>query len=381
MEYLKFGEALIEYEVERNISLNSGLSGKLLILEEMYRSDLIDRKSYFEKSGKIVNEILNILDDTPNCLSNISLFNGISGVGIALSKYIREDSNDYSYILEIKKNIITRIEELLSQKTLQFWEYDLLTGITGSLYFLTLPSMMDDKFIMKIIIYFHNKLLELYNDISYAKENKFFIEKNIFSNLSVPVYDLGISHGLSGILSFLCNTYPLLKNKNDKKIVKESLHIILCIYSFASYKWEGVDIWANCVEINGQIPFRESVDLSWCHGIVGIIPTLYKAYCILENEEKAKAIFNRFERVINLIDLELFKDTTCICHGVSSIIYAFEKEMGFTGCLFKKYKYLFYKNRMEDIDFSFLTGHIGEYLLSLSMEKGRSFTQDYILGM
>lgn len=195
---------------------------------------------------------------------------------------------------------------------------DALIGLSGiGNYLLCFEGEMYDKALKKILEYLCNEECGINSFYLSAEQIIDLEKKKQFPN---GCYDLGLSHGLAGILIFLTNAYS--KVRSD--ILKDSIKSIQKFYldnirvdSLGCY-------WPKfIVNNNEEEQYRDRE--SWCYGSPGIINSLVKSAKILENNDllikMEEEILQLFLRPVDSLGLDEFH----ICHGYAGFHLFLEK--------------------------------------------------------
>jgi len=284
-----------------NVGLMGGYSGISLFYLECYKH--FKEEKYLNKGIEILESVIT----NSHINKNLSFCDGIAGVG-----WLINYAEECNYI-NGTNNILSDIDDYLFNNftipMLNHHIYDFLHGAIGSgVYFLSRTSSH------KALVYLESIVSNIYEKINHPKA-LFGIE---YPTINKKIqYDLGISHGIPGILYFLVSTFKA------KILESKSLECIKIIIDFLKSNitphTDGRSYFPN--EANNK---GESSRLAWCYGDLGICSVLLNA---------AKAI-NDFELEKNIIEIIKYNCTrtdiqkniifdSSFCHGSSGVAHIF----------------------------------------------------------
>lgn len=269
--------------------MNSGLyndGGTILLLA------LFGKKynKYFEDSSKKMIELLinqyRYQKMSKDYQPDFSVFSSNGGLIYLIYNFYKIFGDEYylSFYKEIEQDcldyILTNIEKM---------NLDYLNGSSGIIYLLTKIYLDNDKIIP----------IEKLNTVM----DKYL---NHISDNYKTYMQIGLAHGLSGILMALFNIYIITKNNNTKKL----------IFDITEYENELIKEKIN------ECP------MTWCNGLVGMLYIRNGIYdyfgvensnrdCVIDiiNNKLKNKMYNQFFSNKNL----------CLCHGIYGNVDIFRK--------------------------------------------------------
>lgn len=316
------------------IGLVEGGAGLILCFSYLYK---------YTNNDSYLNDLLNLLDSIDmieNEINDFSLGTGLTGLAWIISKI----GNDYientsDWLLEIQPSLENEYIRMI-----YLGNIDYFGGALGLLfYFVTTKTITSDSLSFCIEL-FVSYVLGLLDNTSVQN----FDSKNEVNRHSA-IINLGVPHGITGILLFLL----LLKDKHllkgqdaDVLIIKIADYLLdkeLLIDGFYHH-------FPSYCDKRNSIPYS---GLSWCYGDLMIAYALLKVGILFENG----LYYNHAMRVLNdtLLQRYLHDQTLVLCHGYTSLSHIYSK-------IFLLTKESQFKNRSEEwrekasLSFDFLYG-------------------------
>jgi lantibiotic biosynthesis protein len=285
-------------------SLFEGLSGSLTLLYYLNeRRPSVQTKRLFEN---YLNRTVDAFSNT-NQLSNLS--NGIAGVcwtfnfllnRKAISKDFRKD------LVEIMDLVINSIElDFISGN------YDLFYGFIGKIVAIESNLNYDSTTI-------RDKAVSVLERTSVVCENGIF-----WKDIDIRDHiNLGLPHGMPGIVSFLCDC----KSEKARRLIEKALDWLLAI------EQPGLFSFPTAFNLSNSDQIVES-RLAWCYGDLCVAFALYKGAKYLKNDKYSRAATRIVQKSINrdfrAVGISHVPNAgcydVCICHGVSSIAMMYKK--------------------------------------------------------
>lgn len=240
--------------------------------------------------------------------------------------------NKFENIIFKEANL--HIQDLLENELVNPYDYDLIRGISGILYYFLVYNVDKDvsNFIKYLIYLTEDKIYKNMNVLNFHIEHD--EDDNAFKNNGYINFSL--SHGMLSPLICLVLAY---KKGYEIRGLKESIDKLLYIYNIFEKESDGIIYWPTQLGIKDFYNKDWDLDkdprntkcMSWCYGSITISRILAKIYKILENEDKYMKYKHNFLKMINK-DFNLYNlDNPNICHGYSSVIneiISFYKETG-----------------------------------------------------
>ncbi|WP_029276685.1 lanthionine synthetase LanC family protein [Pedobacter borealis] len=292
-------------EALNNMGLYSGRSGVLLFQALSY---VVDANPKTEIA--IANNLRNIqlLLKKKSTVSS-SFANGVAGVSWLIT-YLNEID-----LIEAPQNILDEADRYLEdslKSLLENDDLDLLHGAIGiSLYFL---KRNNTQIISNVI----DKLWTC----CHKKNNLIYWERYDKYREADYVVDLGLAHGISGILYFLnkCIVHNI-KPDRCKLMLENGLNFL---FSKEQSLEKNNCFFANYYlvkDLNKEITSTQFSRLAWCYGDLGILTTLYPLMNTYDEKKKIELmLLDTAKRVTD--DLTLIEDLG-LCHGSSGVSLLF----------------------------------------------------------
>ena len=229
-----------------------------------------------------------------------------------------------SGLIEIDHNVyFTELDELLSPAMsylISNEKYDCINGaINIGLYFLS--RYKQDKSVLKYILNF----IDLLKNKSIIKNEKVFWKSVIDLETNERGVNMGIAHGVPGIILYLTK---LLENgivtDDIKMLLSGACNFILSVeQDFQKYHsyFSGVVLGENEIE-------RKETRIAWCYGDLGIAYSLLKAS---QFDIHNKNIINTFANKYLYSTIERSRDgytgitDACLCHGAIGAAHIYNR--------------------------------------------------------
>lgn len=304
---------------DNDISLSNGLSGKLMAFSVLN-----------ESKREIIDSAQLILDEISLNSYDLTFFNGLSGV-------------DFAFVILNKKydvsNVINKLTKIIlenysfSKSTINIFpfEYDLIYGCTGIANLCTtlLKSDFLNSDLKKGSLNFLENYIDYIYKIQFSQSNRhkpWWIssqnqmiksDKIKFKN---GCYNLGISHGILGIILCMLRIYDLNINRDRCKLIIDSL--VLELLSFKNILKGKVFFPPRATdknEIKDEMHFL--LQDGWCYGNLSVGYTLLKANKIIK-EYKLQLLGESLieNSLVNVKELSKNLKSPIICHGKSGYL-------------------------------------------------------------
>lgn len=310
----KIESQLFDKAILMELPTIEGDLGVLIFEATLYRYS--KQEIYKEKALKLFNKLIAVFSDheLPS-----GFLEGFEGIFYTIQYLHKCDIIDDTILL--KDLEVYLLQSLTNDFNIS--NFDPLHGsIPKLLYFINSTDKQREE-IEPIINDFLNSLYENRIEINtgflwkypYGKENK--------------IIDLGIAHGVSGILSFLLRLKALNYQNQYLDILIKG--ILKSISSFKN-KIKCGSIYPSTISENSD-KIRATSRLAWCNGDLGIAHTLLYASKVLKDDslynevlEIMGAIVHRKISTSNIVHYEdySFFDTG-FCHGIGGIVYTLQK--------------------------------------------------------
>ncbi|MEE1101736.1 MAG: lanthionine synthetase C family protein [Agathobacter sp.] len=306
-------------------SLSHGLPGICLLygkLMEFYPNEERWENAANRYLGLVVEQI------NQHGVKDISMFSGLSGIGLATAS-VSKKFKDYQKLISAINNGVLQtlpifLQNVNSSKGTHSSLYDVISGLTGILSYLYL--FKDDSECYNGLLEGLDALIELTQTIVINKEEVpgwYISEKNQFSQFENMLYSEGnfntsMSHGIAGPLTLLSE---MVSKGICRSNQKESIQRIVDFYFSYRLVKHNRDIW------KGQIEFNEIKEKSpnthnlvmrdaWCYGSFGICYALIRAGIALNDQMLIEYGIQNIR--LTVPDIQgIFSPT--FCHGYAGI--------------------------------------------------------------
>ncbi|WP_226701764.1 lanthionine synthetase C family protein [Priestia aryabhattai] len=317
-----------DYDDFELCTLASGVPGICILINEL--EELFPNENW-EQVGHQYMTYLQFLINNGNIYS-ISLWNGLSGVGMAVLFLSKKNQRYDKVIATINKFIINHLEEFIedSRKKLsgnvEMYDYDVIEGLSGiGRYLLNFNSTETEKAVREILRY----LVDLTKEFEYenynipgwyiSKDNQFL--ENEKEEFPLGNFNLGLSHGIAGPLALLSQAYNMGIHVEEHMI---SIQKIVLFYK----KWAEEDragvVWPNRLKLEELIEVNlESIALnneSWCYGIPGIINSLYLSSLATKDLELEEYSLEIVKQMMTRSDKMWSIHSPSFCHGYTGLL-------------------------------------------------------------
>lgn len=285
------------------------LFSELHLIFPQYQFDV-----YAHKYLEIVNNYLG-----QNNIYDISLFDGLCGVGFAANcmsdngkRYQTFIGNLNEYIVDIADRNILNYKKI----PLNEFSYDIMYGLTGTANYLL--NFKSESKVKNTLL----RILRYLTDICKVGNNgipKFVIrteQSHLFSkekNLKVGYVNLGVAHGIPGILLVLCKSYEsgiCVQNQLEAIRYLSEYMFNSCIKNNDEIFWEAQKIVG--IDNDKAVPSRDA----WCYGTPGVAYSLLVASKILNDNEMCNLAIDSMKSSLKRLR-EVISPT--FCHGLSGL--------------------------------------------------------------
>lgn len=315
------------------LTLSDGYPGILLLFSSLnHLGD--DYKWTEEVEHHYVIKIKNVLESEG--LRSLSLFSGLAGICFAIhhashggTRYQKMLNTLHNTLIEnTEKFFLNKLEANLSMCRQSLSNlYDLIQGICGiGRYALEhLQKECFQVFVEKII----NVLIRLCQPIQidnvsvpgwYISPEDILNKRNL--NQQKGNFNIGLSHGVTGVLAFLSIAYLKGVIVQGQKETILNLSHWLQSKSFIFQKairWPQTVSWQE--EIESKRPtFNPEINDSWCYGVPGISRSLFLAGKVLEDNRQMNFAVEAFENVFSRSPDERNLPGPALCHGISGLL-------------------------------------------------------------
>lgn len=304
----------IKFEEENIHTLSYGIPGICIFyasLDKLYPQEGWDYKAH--KHLELLNQNINFNQ------IDLSLFQGISGVGAAILSLAKE--NRYKgYLKSLNVILESRAKELLddfeniSSVASRSWEskvslYDVFSGLSGVVRYMLFFKDDNNNFtqLIKELVY---KII-VFVELEIKKPIEKIIDKDDYINI-------GTAHGLSGLLAIL----SIVKLEGiEVKNLHSTISKLISFLEENSLIVSGVVTFPEKLPFIGTTKHKTSVNSSWCYGIPGISRSMILASKAINDISLKEKYINNYVKFLESLKLKKGEISTIFCHGLSGIIY------------------------------------------------------------
>ncbi len=314
----------------KDLSLANGYPSLLLLFGVLQKEMLIkDDIAY-----RYVLKIKEIIETEG--ISDLSIFNGVAGISFALNQASCEGKR-YCRMLDVlhivlidglKKKYLDPIRKKIKKRLpIPSYLYDSILGVCGigryCLEHLSLPCFRElVENIAKVLVEMCKPI-----DIHGHKVPGWYISaddplnalsksKNVQGN-----FNLGLAHGITGILAFLSiATLRGIMIEGQKK----TINLIVKWIRSKSFLLNSAIRWPYCISFEEEIQNikKQKVEAkdAWCYGVPGIARTLFLAGKALCDEDLKKFAIKTFRGIFLRSKQEWNLLGPGLCHGVAGLL-------------------------------------------------------------
>lgn len=324
-------DGCVQYLEEKStdVGVANGLAGISVFLSDIYRTtNSVDKQKFIKKINlKITQEMINSINK--NNVS-LSLFSGLSGVGVACLEMAKYDSNYMKILKQISLIITSKVEKIFvvekyQQQNMIFAVYDLFNGAVGILDFLfhaneLIHSVKVNKGIKQLIDFLIKISFIDLTDISQSsiyllKEN---LPENGESRILLPNGGLfmGEAHGLAGILNILSEVYPSFSSPKLKYHIQHLLDVFLKFRNNKTLYPEFITVDRN------KKTSISALNGGWCFGSLGILRAMLKAARSIDDVLLIDKLQKEYDFVLKNWKTDIRSNSLILCHGLINAIYS-----------------------------------------------------------
>lgn len=261
----QYAERLLALPNEQHlVGLYNGICGHLLFLYQLslVRPQLVDEQIFNDKLEHVQEGIAYLSQMHDLC-------NGLTGVGWTLEYFNQQQEDDYD--VQMCETIDQWLMELVSKEP---WdgEIEFIYGLAGVLAYANRRASMGAAADLheKLVDYYLCQVKNLDGGVSWSQpsNSNFRYDKQADTE-----YNLGLAHGVPGIISVLLTGFEISQNNSGKHQQQlESILIQSCDWLLSHGRKSGDDIsyFSSCVGDN------RNTRLGWCYGDLTIALTLVR---------------------------------------------------------------------------------------------------------
>ncbi|EIF2122596.1 lanthionine synthetase C family protein [Listeria monocytogenes] len=292
---------------------------------------------------------------------NISLFSGLTGIAFSIRIASKNETRYTEFLENIDQMIITMVDQycddLMNKKNegiSPLW-VDVISGLSGAGRYLlqvdNQASSQVQKKIEKCLILMGNSIeINNRNVVGWYVPNEFLFTDNDKEQFPNGVFNLGMAHGVAGLISYL--SLSLIKNSDDGE-KKETIEF-MCdwLINKSEYRDYGL-CWPSMIafeeEINSVTLTSKDTRDAWCYGSAGIGRAIFLAGKATAREDYFDKSKEAFQAIYDRTWDEWRLEGPSFCHGYSGLLQIINR---------------MYSDTNDEVYFSFK-----ENLLELILEK------------
>ena len=288
----------------------SGLSGELLFLWQVsqYDKTLIDETVFSEK-------LIFLQDHLATVATKFNISAGLAGLGWFFEYLNQMQQEDYD--AELCEDID---DILLTTLSVDSWsgEIEMVLGLAGLSIYGARRQLKSEQtvFYEKFIQHFETLATRLSDNTlawQQPKQSLYRLNKN---NLEQPEYNLGLAHGIPGIIAAIL---PALKNPSLHSRTKK-----LLIQSCDWLLQQQLDITDSNSYFSSSADSKHSSRLGWCYGDLPIALTLYRVGIALDSPTYMDKARDISLHAASRDEISGIVDDAGLCHGSAGLALVFQ---------------------------------------------------------
>jgi lantibiotic biosynthesis protein len=290
-----------------------------------YLSQAYDSETYAVRAV----ECLNLASDRlETAYRRYALYGGITGVAWTMQHVrhllqLTDDSEPQSDTDSQDDDPLAEVDELLVKALARpDWteHYDLISGLVGICLYLIerMPSRIAAEGLTLVLEQFEKTALHVQSGVTWRTPPEHVAPRFRATHLTGH-YDLGVAHGVPGIISALTQMMRLgIEPLRTSKLLTGAVRWLVseerpssCISRYGSYIVEG--------------EASEDSRLGWCYGDLGIAAVLLDAGISLESPKLQRTALDLMDRCICWPDEHSSVHDAPLCHGALGIAHIFNR--------------------------------------------------------
>jgi len=318
------------------VSLAGGYSSILLLFSQL--DNLFPNEKWGDAAHEYVLKIKNDLEEHGVNSIPVSLYGGLAGVCFSIYHASKENTRYYRLIDQLNDYLIEAINthyliplqyNLRQGRPSEIPAYDLIQGIVGQgVYAISnLSSEKLNSFAKEII----RTLIDLTKPIrvestwvpGWYAPSYFQLTKEEELEFPKGNFNLGLAHGVTGILAFL--SIAALRGIE----VEGQIEAIETVTNWlkthrkefnGTYFWPAKISYADEFQKNGNSESKFSGRDAWCYGTPGIARSLYLAGKVLKNDSLQTYALDSFRSVFFRDREDWYLPGPTCCHGIAGLL-------------------------------------------------------------
>nr|WP_162903149.1 lanthionine synthetase LanC family protein [Taibaiella koreensis] len=246
------------------------LGGTLgLLYYYYYAAEALQDESLYDKADVLIEQVFENLNNDSSLLSGYAFSDGAAGLGYVLNNLQQNGLLEFDVETElagIDRYIFDSALDHIAQT-----EVDYLHGAMGALHYFS------SRLQTPVINQYVNDLTAAFCAAAISHGDGIYFLNFSLERLNDKKIDLGLAHGLPGLLLLLINAWPHLKDKEQvATIIKRGISFILEQEQPASLSTEEYSAFPCYLELDPYQSVR--IDrLAWCYGDLNTVLLLYRA--------------------------------------------------------------------------------------------------------
>jgi lantibiotic modifying enzyme len=303
-------------ESEDEIGLLSSTCGISLFL--FYSGKYFNNATYFNKGSEYLNAIFNSIPDHPSV--HHTFCSGLSGFGWTFNHLADTE------FIEGTEDQISEMDDLVFEAALNDIDrlvYDYLHGAVGVGFYFVMKRSISKKqegYLQQLIDRLYEIRIEVDDGMTWKD---YFSLSEEEKNSGITRYNLGLAHGIPGIIIFLSKCYEKgIHTALTKKMIEGAMRFILSNKVHPTTAIES--FYPSWIDTDKEL--NRNSRLAWCYGDLGIAAGFWQAGKSLNNEtwktESMEIMLHASKR------RDLPKNGVLdagICHGTSGIAHLFNR--------------------------------------------------------
>lgn len=246
------------------------LGGSLgLLYYYYYAAGALQDESLYDKADALLEQVFDNLNHDKGLLLGYTFSEGAAGLGYILNNLQQNELLDFDIDTEL-----AGIDQYIYDSALAHMattEVDYLHGAMGALHYFS------SRVQTPVINQYVNGLTEAFCAAAISDSDGIYFLNSSLERLNDKKIDLGLAHGLSGLLLLLIDAWPHVKNKEQvEKIIREGIAFILRQEQPVSLTKDEYSFFPFYLELDPQSSFRMD-RLAWCYGDLNTVLLLYRA--------------------------------------------------------------------------------------------------------
>lgn len=289
------------------------LGGSLgLLYYYYYAGEALQDEALYDKADALLEQVFDNLNSDKGQLLGYTFSEGAAGLGYILNNLQQNELLDFDIDTELAG--IDRYIFDAAMERIVTTEVDYLHGAMGALHYFSSRAQTP------VINQYVNELAEKFCAAAVSHSDGIYFLNSSLERLDRTKIDLGLAHGLSGLLLLLIDAWPHARDKERLgTVIKEGIAFILSKEQPVSAKQDEYSFFPFYLELDPYNPFRLD-RLAWCYGDLNTVLLLYRAGKLLGTDAYIRTADRIGLQSVRRKDerTTLSKDTH-FCHGSAGL--------------------------------------------------------------